>query len=483
MAIKIKGGDGPVFRGPQLSDVGGSVSYGVTTVRLSGGSFNLYHKEDAIYQAYTGAEYYRGGTIRVEGFLNHRIKNLTPSIAAVSEDGTVNRLSSGILRVRILANGLQIPIIIDLTQKTDEDDQPETYLARIKGGLSEHCTSQVDARLATIAGTPTVVDNGRVFVTQDHANQSYIRNPNLWLSQLNPVDLTCISPWNSNGGHRKAGVLITPRHILNAAHYEYNVGTTVRFVNMAGDVFNYTIVGKRRHPNYRPYSPDLTLYTLDADVDASTSPCELMPSDYIEYLPEKANWHNRPPGLGLDQEEKALPIDFYRLGGFRVPVDPARLALYENIITGDSGNPGFMVIQDKLVLVTVWSGPLGGTPVANYINDLNQMIVDADTQAGVSTGHTVSEADFSAWPNLTTKDYVLEDHDIANGNASAWKDVNGDGTVYRYYKASLSDYEEARIDGGVWKIFDEADSLIATGNSGGDITAATFDNGYIFSTP
>jgi len=48
-----------------------------------------------------------------------------------------------------------------------------------------------------------------------------------------------------------------------------------------------------------------------------------------------------------------------------------------------------------LILITVWTygGAGGGTPVAQFIPTLNQMIVDADTQAGVSSVDNV------AWPN------------------------------------------------------------------------------------
>ena len=80
------------------------------------------------------------------------------------------------------------------------------------------------------------------------------------------LDITCVSPWNSSGGHKKAGTLVTPRHIIGAAHYEYSVGTVVRFVEKNGTVHDRTVTGKARHPECRNYTPDLTIYTLDSDL-------------------------------------------------------------------------------------------------------------------------------------------------------------------------------------------------------------------------
>ena len=124
-----------------------------------------------------------------------------------------------------------------------------------------------------------------------------------------------------------------------------------------------------------------------------------MPSDWASYLSK--NLDNRPPALGLDQEEKGLVIDFNTSGSFRTPTDSSRLIFHESKISGDSGNPAFMVVNGELVLVTVWTygGAGGGTPVADFIADLNTMIGTVDAAAGVSTGYTVTEADFSAFPS------------------------------------------------------------------------------------
>jgi hypothetical protein len=196
------------------------------------------------------------------------------------------------------------------------------------------------------------------------------------------------------------------------------------------------------------------------------------------------NYDTRPPALGLDQEEKALIIDFLTSGSFRTPINANRLIFNESKISGDSGNPAFLIVNGELVLITVWTygGPGSGTPVAEHIAALNQMIADADAQAGVSTGYTVTEADFSAWPNFTTKNYLLEISDLANGNASAWVE---DGTQNSRQKwTNRSSNESVVWSGSQWAVLDANSSLVEASSSG-DVASpvnATFAN-FVFQNP
>jgi len=259
--------------------------------------------------------------------------------------------------------------------------------------LSTHCSQQIDGLLDD---SMSMEANGKIFTSQDHASSTYVRNPDLWCGDL---DITCASPWNSSGGHKRAGTLVTPRHVIGAAHYEYSVGAVVRFVEKDGTVHDRTVSGKARHPESRNYHPDLTIYTLDSDLPSTIKPCYVMPSDYTSYL---VNEQVKTACLGLDQEEKALIIDWNSGGRMRTPTDPNRLIFHENKISGDSGNPAFLIVDRELVLVTVWTfgGAGSGTPIADYISDINTMISTADTQAGVSTNYTVTEADFSTFPQI-----------------------------------------------------------------------------------
>jgi hypothetical protein len=69
----------------------------------------------------------------------------------------------------------------------------------------------------------------KIFSEQDHANATYVRNPNCWGQDIE--DITAISPWNSRQGRHRAGTLISPRHIIHAAHYPLYTNDKVRFID------------------------------------------------------------------------------------------------------------------------------------------------------------------------------------------------------------------------------------------------------------
>ena len=398
MALRLKGGGALNLRGFGRSDFAETLfEFQEIRQHISGGTTETISDGDVSFTRHTGATYYNGGVIkaladeRVFSVVNHN-----PEVATIAADGAVTRISSGVCRAT-LEGPLRLEMTLDLTDKS-EGGVVETDPTTAIGSLAKHLQDQVDSR---IDNSMSMAVNGKVFTSQDHSSATYVRNPDLWCAD---VDLTCISPWNSDYANRKAGTLVTPRHIINAAHYEYPVGTSIRFVAADGTVHTRSVVGKKRHPDYTPYYPDFTVYTLDSDLPAAISPCKVLPSNWGNYLAQNAQ--NRPPGFGLDQEEKALIVDFIttrssaRTAYFGIPTLPDRATFHESKISGDSGNPAFFICDGELVLVTVWtSGGAGaGTIVSGHIAALNQMIIDSDAQAGVSTGYTLTEADFSPYP-------------------------------------------------------------------------------------
>ena len=175
----------------------------------------------------------------------------------------------------------------------------------------------------------------------------------------------------------------------------------MRFVGADGTVYNRTVLKRRNHPDYSGSFPDLGVGVLSSPLPVAITPCKFAPSDFEEYIPGVANGI---PCICLDQEKKALVTDLYSVGSsaaFLVPLDAKRLEFYESKIDGDSGNPAFMVINDQLVLMTTWrSGGAGSGPDAgDHLPAINQLIIDVDADAGISTGYTLSEVDLSDFTN------------------------------------------------------------------------------------
>ena len=81
----------------------------------------------------------------------------------------------------------------------------------------------------------------------------------------------------------------------------------------------------------------------------------------------------------------------------------------ESTISGDSGNPAFLILDlgsgPELVLLTVWTGggAGSGTFVSSQIDDLNAAIATADANAGNGgTGYTITEADLSGFTSFNS---------------------------------------------------------------------------------
>lgn len=276
----------------------------------------------------------------------------------------------------------------------------QTFLSAVPQTTRLDSTSAIDLRIVNKSATTSK----NIFITQNHTISSYTRNINCWAYDL---DLTCISPWNSStgwpGGNTGAGTLITPRHIIFAAHFELPVGCNIRFITNNNIIIQRRIIAKKTHPSYSPYYPDLTIAILDSDVSSDIKFCKVLPNDWNSYLPTNID---EIPLLVLDQEEKALIADGWFLNNelvqLKKPSNTKRLEFYENLIVGDSGNPCFIVINNELVILTVWTfGNAGaGTNIVQQKAVLNQMIKDLDTSVGVNTGYVLTEANLSNFKNF-----------------------------------------------------------------------------------
>jgi hypothetical protein len=265
-----------------------------------------------------------------------------------------------------------------------------TFTGYATGSLAKNATDAVDTRISG----KTASTAKPIFSTMNHSTATYTRNTGGWAYD---VDLTPISPWNSTGAAQRAGTLISPRHILFAAHYQISTGATIRFVDASNNVITRTMTSKLTHPDYKPYFPDLTIGILDSDVPSEISFAKILPQDWADYLPS-LSFSYRIPAFVTDQQEKGLITDLYELGSFarfRAPTDATRLEYYENLVTGDSGNPAFLIINNELVLLTVWTygGAGSGTNILAQKITLNAMM----TQLG--GGYSLTEIDLSSFNN------------------------------------------------------------------------------------
>lgn len=243
-----------------------------------------------------------------------------------------------------------------------------TFSLIVKEDLKEHAARSIRHR--TEGRNPD--ESKPLFSLADHALSRYERNTASWTSGL---DMTPISPWNSFGGERMAGTLVSPRHIVYATHFQMPVGTKVRFVAKDNSIVERTITAKISPPYTQFLFPDITVALLDSDVPDSIGFARILPEDWRRYLEERPDL----PCLATDQEEKALVTNLQALNShasFNRPTEGPEKDFFENIIAGDSGNPAFMVVDDQIVLLTVWTFGHGGsgTSIEHQRDQINLMM-------------------------------------------------------------------------------------------------------------
>lgn len=167
---------------------------------------------------------------------------------------------------------------------------------------------------------------------------------------------------------RRHFTLVSPKHIVGAAHFSAGVGSRVRFVNPAGQVREYRVVAQQAIQNdvSPPTSSDLLLAELAEVIPASDGispmPVLNLPTE-VSYLGQQivVTGLNSRAGIGVINRftdfgsdpvtasaglSPTRTFDFvYRDPDFRGSGDDARLE------PGDSGSPSLVVTPNGFALV------------------------------------------------------------------------------------------------------------------------------------
>ncbi len=330
---------------------------------------------------------------------------------------TVFDSTSGLITYTLPENNDQ-PIDEVYLQYADPDTNAlgrvihRTILAPLKSGTACHAaTVGIDTNLA-IAALDTNSNwwarRVAIYASMDHAATNYVRNTNCWAYGF---DLTCVAAYNSymyqaltnccaHGSDccsyskptRMGGTLISPRHIVFAHHFYPANGTELRFV-----ANNNTVIARVLSNSVPIGGTDIRIGVLDSDVPTNLITfAKVLPSNLTNYFPNSLYpiSSNSIPALCLDQDENALESDistvFHHIS-FVAPVEATRRRFYEAKISGDSGQPAFMILNGQLVLLTVWTSGGGGTGffMTAYLSQIDSAM------AALGGGYSLTPVDLS----------------------------------------------------------------------------------------
>ncbi len=378
---------GVTSRGPTLDDCNFTLASQTHETVITGSEGEAFVEDDINLLPYTDAtvdyDYEVLLTPIVNGY-THVFESLDPDVATIDSNGRTTRVGDGIARIIV-----KTPLLtkrIDLSHTRTGGQTSNQFVSWVAGSLAKECSDAIDLRIA--GKTPSVAKP--LYTTQDHTSGIYVRNTNCWAADL---DLTCISPWNSSSGARKAGTLISPRHIAFANHYLISNGSTVRFVTNNGVPDEpETVVDMTLVSSLRVGATDIRIGILNADVPESISFAKILPYPILDYLPHISRGI---PILQLDQEEKALVADWdwaSVLSTIKVPTNATRLSFYEKAIAGDSGNGWFVVADDELILESQFYSATSGPSFSYYKNDIEA------TMTTLGGGYGLTVKSLAAYP-------------------------------------------------------------------------------------
>ena len=276
----------------------------------------------------------------------------------------------------------------------------------IEGGVAGSARKALSDPMDTALSGANPATQQAVYTSQDHTTPAYVRNTSFFLQSTHAEALTCASPWNSRQAGNRAGTAITARHAVLANHYSLLAGDTLRFVTSDNTVITKTVVQAARI-FIDGNGTDAWMILLDSDLPASITPCKIFPDGYETYLPANATTAAAAtlPLLAMDFSENGIALEF-RAEQVQInvptiiqgaPTLPDRLAFYDPIISGDSGNPIFAVIGSELWLLSTFFGAGSGPFYGGLVSELNAMITTLDTLQGDLTGHTVTVGDLSSY--------------------------------------------------------------------------------------
>jgi hypothetical protein len=331
--------------------------------------------------------------------------------ASTLTNGRVAPLGNGgVSRIQVLDGNVSNILRLDTTKRGGSTYRE--FLDYAAGSVSEYLRDQVEALFVEDPDT-------NYFSTYSHGTATYTRNSSCWAAD---IDLSAIAVATNSGSgwtRQRGGTLITPRHVLLAAHYGLTVGSQVRFAGPDGTVETRTVTGVASNTGFG----DTLIAVLSSNVTVA-EPLKIPSDTWFEqgvdisgltrssfiggaaiHIDQFARVYACGIGSTVNKQSSYAPnVSYDGTDYLSCPVvawashsqevftggipSPIKIP-----VSGDSGQPLMALINGDPVLLFCWLYSSAGPPTWRHNGAvLNALISAADTSAGVSTGYTVTVA-------------------------------------------------------------------------------------------
>lgn len=212
-------------------------------------------------------------------------------------------------------------------------------------------------------------------------------NEKFWLKG---VDFSCASPWNDSCGSQRAGTLISKRHVIFAKHFPLWKGVRIVFVDSEGEVCPCHVAATKALEKC-----DIMIGLLDYEVTPNIHPAKILPEGYAKHIGDGKGL----PIVTFNQHEQMF---LSQVGGISsngvenvAVTNVSWKALGGKIISGDSGNPAFLLIgREPILLYCLLSGGVGHGPSVFRFRKEIQRAMDE-----LCPGYKLEAFDFGACVN------------------------------------------------------------------------------------
>jgi hypothetical protein len=351
-----------VLRCPPPSESDFNLELQEVEVVLSSASTEDLEINDGLYRRNIGS------SIRYDGVVTYvpqigdvavpKFVSANPSIATVSSNGSITTVSSG--NVDIFCRAFQTTKKVNHNARFQTPVTVDTFLNYLDGSLGADSTSGVNALISSGGDL-------NIFSVKNTQTGTYTRNSSCWASSL---DWTGVSPTNSVDPFRRGGTLVSPRHLIWANHFNIPNGATMTFVSNSNEVFTRTISNSVQIAN-----SDIRVGVLNSDIDSSISFYSVLPANWRDYLVSVL--FTFLPLITTDQEQKALCRELTNVStngellAHRLAQVEPRQNFTEPLITGDSGQPMFMLVDGEMVFLGTHYTAIGISQIVKYITEIN----------------------------------------------------------------------------------------------------------------
>lgn len=351
-------------------------------------------------------------------------ESVTPDTATVDAAGAVTRVADGDAKILVrFPSPLGVRGVARRMSATGSTTA-KYFQSFVSGTLGAH----VNATMTAMVSGKTPSDTTKNLFTSNNYSLSApaaVRNPNVFTGS---IDLSAISIINGSGsgGYIHPAMLISPRHIIGATHYQ--PGSTVVFMGADGVMQVANVISRQNHVGsaltLSGYT-DIQVAYLDRAITGIT-PFKTLPGNWRTYLPTghrevaygsseyktiklaalTKTAHNSNGGnadqisitevIELNDTDYGLSAVIYNLPF--ATVLPTQ-AWHSPTIGGDSGGPVFILVDGSLVLLMCWWVGGGGTNLADmnvYINAAMNSLATAAGDPAAGT-YALSHPDLSGF--------------------------------------------------------------------------------------